>query len=259
MKRFVLLAAASVGIAQAAIREEIVTVPAPESTTVAYVKSWDDASTPRAAAILFTGGAGAVGLASRGIPRPGANFLVRSRGLFNAEGIATAVIDAPSHRAGMDDAHRMSERHAGEVGAVVKDVKRSFPGVPVYLVGTSRGTVSAAYAGAALGSEIAGVILSSSLVNATRIGPGLSGFDASSLRTKLLFVHHVDDACFATPYGEARRVAKGHPLVAVSGGDTPRSGPCDPWSPHGFYGVEGPTVRAMASWMLRGKAPATVP
>ena len=258
MRCLALLAVAGVGIAQAALREEIVTVAAPESTTVAYVKSWDDASAPKAAAVLFTGGAGAVGLATRGIPRPGANFLVRTRGLFNAEGIATAVIDAPSHLTEMSDAHRMSKRHAEEVAAVVKDLKRSFPGVPVYLVGTSRGTVSAAYAGAALGPEVTGVALTSSLFNATRVGPGISGFDYASLKGKLLFVHHADDQCFATPYHLAQSVARDRTLVTVRGGDPPKSGPCDPFSPHGFYGVEAPTVRAITGWMMGGEAPKDV-
>lgn len=258
LRRAALLVAASTGLAQAAIREEIVTVPAPESTTVAYVKSWDDASAPKAIAVLFTGGEGQVGLATRGIPKPGANFLVRTRGLFNAEGVATAVIDVPSHLKEMNDAHRMSKRHAEEVSAVVKNMKRTFPGVPVYLVGTSRGTVSAAYAGAALGPEITGVVLTSSLFNATRGGPGISSFDYASLRARLLFVHHVDDGCFATPYHMAQSVARRHTLVTVRGGDAPRSGPCDPWSPHGYIGVEAPTVRAITGWMLGGEAPGTV-
>jgi hypothetical protein len=254
-----LLAAGAIATASAAIREEIVRVPAPESTTVAYVKSWDDAAAPKAAAVLFTGGAGAVGLSTKGIPRPGANFLVRSRVLFNTEGIATAVIDAPSHLKEMNDAHRMSARHADEVAAVVRDMRRSFPRIPVYLVGTSRGTVSAAYAGAALGAEIDGVVLTSSLFNATRTGPGISGFDYARLQSRLLFVHHVDDGCFATPYPMAERAASGYALVTVRGGDAPRSGPCDPFSPHGFLGVERPTVRAIVAWMLEGKAPANVP
>lgn len=258
-RTFTLLAAITIATAHAAIREEIVTVPAPEGTTISYVRSWDDAAAPRAAAVLFTGGAGALGLATRGIPRPGANFLVRTRALFNAQGIATATIDAPSHLREMNDVHRMSKRHADEVAGVVKDAARSFGGVPVYLVGTSRGTVSAAYAGAALGPAIAGVVLTSSAFNANRGGPGISGFDYSTLRSRLLFVHHVDDECEATPYYMAKAKSEGHALVSVRGGDPARSSPCEAFSAHGFLGVEGPTVRAIAAWMLGGEAPRTVP
>jgi len=256
--RLLLLVTAWAGMAQAAVREEIVTLPSAEGTTVPYLRSWDDAAAPRIAAVLFNGGGGRVGLAQR-IPKPGANFLVRTRALFNAQGIATAVIDVPSHLNEMDDTYRMSRRHADDVGAVVKDLRKRFGEVPVFLVGTSRGTVSAAYAGSALGSAVAGVVLTSSLFNATRAGAGLSGFDYASVKSRLLFVHHADDACLATPYSMAERAARNYPLVTVRGGDTPRSGPCDPFSPHGFLGVEESTVRAITGWMSGGEAPKTVP
>lgn len=253
----ILLAATWAGVAQAAVKEEIVTLPSVGGTTVPYLKSWDDTAAPRIAAVLFNGGGGRVGLAHR-IPRPGANFLVRTRALFNAQGIATAVIDVPSHLEEMDDTYRMSRRHADDVAAVVNDLRKGFGEVSVFLVGTSRGTVSAAYAGSALGPTVAGVVLTSSLFNATRVGPGLSGFDYASVKSRLLFVHHADDACFATPYSMAERAARNFPLVTVRGGDTPRSGPCDPFSPHGFLGVEEPTVRAITGWMRGGEAPKTV-
>ena len=257
LRRYALFAVASLGIARAAAQEEIVTLPVGDGVTVSYLKSRDDATPPRALAVLFTGGAGTVGLA-RGIPKPGANFLVRTRGVFNRNGVATAVIDAPSNMVEMNDGHRMSKRHAEEVRAVVSDMKRAFGELPMYLVGTSRGTVSAAYAGAALGSDIAGVVLTSSMFNAARSGPGISSFDYSSLRSRLLFVHHVDDACQFTPYFMAQSASKGHALISVRGGSPAKSDPCEPYSAHGYFGVEGPTVRAMVRWMLGGEAPKEV-
>jgi pimeloyl-ACP methyl ester carboxylesterase len=258
MRRFALLAAVALGTAQAAIQEEIVTLPAGEGVTLPYLKGSDDAKAPRAIAVLFTGSGGGVGLARNGIPKPGANFLVRTRAVFNRNGVATAVIDAPSNMVEMSDGHRMSKRHAEEVRSVVADMKRAFGDLPVYLVGTSRGTVSAAYAGAALGSDIAGVVLTSSMFNAARSGPGISSFDYGSLRSKLLFVHHVDDACQFTPYYMAQSASKGHTLISVRGGTAPKSDPCEPFSAHGYFGVEGPTVRAIVGWMLGGEAPKTV-
>ena len=259
MKRFALLAIAALGTAQAAIREEIVTLPSVEGGTVPYLKSWDDEKRPRAIAILFTGSWGVVGLATRGIPRPGANFLVRTRHVFNRNEVATAVIDVPSGMAEMGDAYRMSKAHADDVGSVAEDMKRQFGALPVHLVGTSRGTVSAAYAGAALESRIDGVVLTSSMFNAARSGPGISTFDYGTLRSRLLFVHHVDDGCEYTPHHMAESKARGRTLISVHGGQPPKSGPCDPFSPHGFFGVEGPTVRAIVGWMLRGEAPGRVP
>lgn len=91
-----------------------------------------------------------------------------------------------------------------------------------------------------------------------RGGPGLSGFDWRTIRTRLLFVHHVDDACVATPHFMAQRVAAGRTLVSVRGGAAPRSEPCEAFGAHGFLGVEASVVDAIVRWM-RGEAPPAMP
>jgi pimeloyl-ACP methyl ester carboxylesterase len=154
----------------------------------------------------------------------------------------------------MSDAYRMSARHADDVRAVMAELRRRHPSLPVYLIGTSRGTVSAAYAGASLGDAVAGVVLTSTAFNATRGGAGVSGFDWNSIHSRLLFVHHADDACHATPYFMAKRVASGHALVTARGGDAPRSDPCEAFSAHGYLGIEAPVVDAIVRWM-RGEEP----
>jgi hypothetical protein len=245
-------------IASAAPSETIVRLPSEGGSTLPYLLGQDDARPPLAVAILFTGGAGVVGLLTRGIPHPGANFLVRSRGLFLEQGIATAVIDVPTDTALLTDAIRMSARHAHDVEAVVADLGRRFPGVPVHLVGTSRGTVSAAHAGAASGDRIAGVVLTSTIFNASRGGAGLASFDYASIRAPLLFVHHTEDACAVTPYAPAEALGRTHPLVSVSGGAPARSDPCEAFSAHGYLGVEAPTVAAIGHWILGQPYPKTV-
>ncbi len=245
--------------AWAATVEEVLQLPSAGDAKLPVLVSHDDAAEPFAAAVLFNGGGGAVGLLRR-IPQPGANFLVRSRARFVAEGVATAVIDVPTDMASMSDGYRMGRRHADDVARVVGELQRRFPDKPVFLVGTSRGTVSAAYAGAALGERVAGVALTSTVFNATRGGAGVSGFDWPAIRSRLLFVHHVDDGCIATPYGMARRAAAaGRLLVSVHGGDPPRSEPCEAFSAHGYLGVEAPVVHAIVRWMHGETPPADVP
>jgi pimeloyl-ACP methyl ester carboxylesterase len=238
--------------------EELVQLPSVGEARVPLLISTDEAHPPVAVAVLFNGGGGAVGLLQR-IPQPGANFLVRSRALFASQGVATAVIDVPTDLNAMSDAYRMSRRHAEDVRTVVNTLQKRFPGRPVFLVGTSRGTVSAAYGSAALKDAIAGVVLTSTVFNATRAGAGVSTIDWDTLPSRLLFVHHVDDACVATPYAMARRVAAGHTLVSVHGGDAPRSDPCEAFSAHGFLGVEAPVVAAIAQWMRGEPPPKDVP
>lgn len=234
--------------------EDIVILPARGDVTQSYLLSAPEPGKARAVAILFPGGAGKTDL-ERETARTAfdrGNFLVRTRRLFSGSGIAAAVVDAPSDRAsGMDDPFRLGAAHAEDIGKVVADLRKRLPGLPVYLVGTSRGTVSAASAGARLGSAVDGVVLTATVFLANRRHPGLSGFDFSSIPSPLLLVHHVDDACEVTPHSAAKRLADRFPLVSVSGGPPPQSKPCEALSAHGFLGKEAETVEAIVRWMLK--------
>lgn len=102
------------------------------------------AAAPTRSAILFTGGAGVVA-AGR------ANFLLRVADRFVAQGISVAIPEMPSdHPGGVPGAFRASAENATDIGAVV-DFLRQRANVPVWLVGTSRGTLSAASVTAKIG------------------------------------------------------------------------------------------------------------
>jgi hypothetical protein len=68
---------------------------------------------------------------------------------------------------------------------------------------------------------------------------------------------HVNDACKVSPPGNADVIARhmtGSPRVAVqmiSGGDEPRSPPCEALSYHGYLGVEDKAVAAIAAFILK--------
>jgi hypothetical protein len=47
-----------------------------------------------------------------------------------------------------------------------------------------------------------------------------------------------------------KRLSQSYPLISVSGGDPPQTGPCDPLAPHGYFGREASVVQAMKNWML---------
>ncbi|MGE5770232.1 MAG: alpha/beta hydrolase, partial [Betaproteobacteria bacterium] len=184
------------------------------------------------------------------------NYLVRSRRLIAGHGIVAAVMDAPSDQPqGMEDDFRLGAAHAEDVGRVVADLRRRYPGLPLFLVGTSRGTVSAASAGKRLGSGVDGVVLTATVFLASRRQPGLSGFDFSTVPAPLLFVHHVGDGCEYTPHYAAKRLADRYPVISVSGGLPPQSKPCEAMSAHGFLGREADTVDAIAKWMLKQPYP----
>jgi pimeloyl-ACP methyl ester carboxylesterase len=246
-----LLLAASVAGAQ-----DIVTLPTRAGVTQSFLLIAPKQDKPSAAAVLFPGGNGAIRLRSEQseIKFNGGNFLVRARLAFVDDGIAVAVMDAPSDESrGMDDRFRLGEKHSADIAAVVAELKKRFDNVPVFLVGTSRGTISAAAAGAAAGGSINGVVLTSSVYLAARAGPGLSGFEFSSIKAPVLLVHHLEDSCFVTPYREAQKLAetRRYPLVSVKGGLPATSDACEAFSAHGYLGKEKETVQAIANWILQ--------
>jgi hypothetical protein len=156
----------------------------------------------------------------------------------------------------MSDEFRLGSPHFTDISTVVEGLEKRFSKVPLFLVGTSRGTISAAALSAKLGQRTAGAILTSTMFrqtprNSKEPGEGLSKFDFATIKTRLLFVHHVSDQCESTPYGEAARLLDKYPLITVFGGASPQSGPCDAFSQHGFLGKESETVEEMVNWMLK--------
>jgi hypothetical protein len=216
---------------------------------------------PEAIAILFPGGGGDIRLRSEGgdIKFSQGNFLVRVRGEFVKRGIVAAVIDVPSDQRGgwgMSDDFRFSKEHLADVQGVIGDLSRRFPGLPIFFVGTSRGSISAASLGARLDGGIGGIVLTSSMFRATNprgkeSGPGLSRFDFGTIKVPVLIVHHREDGCAVSPYGDAASLAKMFPIVSVTGGLPPTSDACEPMSPHGYLGRETETVDAIVNWMLK--------
>ena len=216
---------------------------------------------PQAIAVLFPGSGGVIRLRQEqeGIKFDSDNFLVRSQTELTKRGVVAAVLDAPSDQQngwGMSDEFRLGADYFRDVAAVVGDLKKRFPEKPLFLIGTSRGSISPAALGARFGQEVSGVVLTAAMFRQTgrqskEPGPGLSGFDFGTVKISLLLVHHVGDQCNATPYSGAARLSDKYPLITVAGGSPPQSGPCDPLSAHGFLGKESETVEQIVNWMLK--------
>src|SRR5271157_3085966 len=92
------------------------------------------------------------------------NFLVRTSPLFVQKGFAVAIIDVPSDQEnGMSDSFRRSPEHAQDIKKIIEFLKEKKLD-PFYLVGTSRGTISAAYLAGVLKDEaLKGVVLTSTM------------------------------------------------------------------------------------------------
>ncbi len=243
--------------------EEIVTVSGRPDATQSYLLL--HYPSPQAVAVLFPGGEGLLKLRAEGDEiefQQKGNFLVRTRTLLRDKQVAVAIVDSPSdqQRAGMDDGFRTGRAHVEDIAAVVKDLKNRFPQAKIFLVGTSRGTLSAAYVGRALGGAVDGVILTSTVFYGPRRGSGigLAGFDFAAIKAPLLFVHHRYDSCRACPYGAAEDLGRAYPLITVKGGKPAESDPCESLAAHGYFGREAETVAAIKNWMLGQAFPKTV-
>jgi len=243
-------------LAPALAAEQVVTIPTREGVTVSYLLVSVPDAAPRFAVVSFIGGKGVLNLQERsakGTLRfgPGANFLVRVRDVFADANMVDALIDAPSDRLpeGMADDFRMSAEHARDVAAVVADLAKRYPGAKVYAMGTSRGTTSVASIAAREPRLFEGIVLSSIVTIADRTGPNLSRFDFASLKLPTLLVHNRDDACRLSPYASAKALASRFALTTVEGGDPPKSDPCEPQSPHGYFGREAGTAAAIRRWI----------
>ena len=217
---------------------------------------------PTAAVILFAGGHGALGLKSATAMNWGSrNFLVRTRERFAAKGLMVAVIDAPSdQRSRMNALFRMGRQHAGDISAVADHLKKH-ANVPVWLVGTSMGTFSAAN-GAIAGSGVGGLVLTSTV---TRAKPewkikgshrdGVASMPLGKVTVPTLIVSHRNDGCPITPASDAAKLksrltkARRVEVVLLSGGDPPISEPCQARSQHGFLGIEEQAVEAIAAFI----------
>ena len=244
-----------------ALTEEIVAVET-ERGALQPVLLVNDASgeNPRAIAVMFPGNDGVVGLpASAADLTPGVSFLVRTRQIFCDRDVGVAILDTPSdHARGLSDGFRMGSLHASDVRAVLRRLRARFPTTRMFLIGTSRGTLSAAHVARALGHDVDGVVLTSTVFSGSRRATGLAGFDFGAIAAPLLFVHHAADACSLCPYTAARDLGQRFPLITVQGGRPAQSGPCDALSPHGYFGVEAATVAAIKHWMLGHPYPAIV-
>lgn len=218
---------------------------------------------PVASVILFTGGDGRLGIGDGGDLRFGGNFLVRTRERWAREGFLTILADAPSdYQAARDGlgAFRLYAGHARDIAAIIAFARSRAP-VPVWIIGTSRGTLSVANAGARLGAEGAdGIVLTSTILSGfkTRGSPGsddVFDVDLAAIRKPVLIAHHREDACTATPFAVVaalQRKLVNAPevgLLAYEGGLPPISSPCEARSQHGYYGLERRVVGEIGAWI----------
>ena len=171
-----------------------------------------------------------------------------------------ALRQAGGHERDLQDGRPACGRHLA-VAAYLK--KQS--DLPVWLVGTSMGTFSAA-GGAIAGKGVDGLVLTSTI---TRAQPywkikdshpdGVASMALAKVSVPTLIVSHRKDGCDITPADDAPKLSKALKsarkveTVLLDGGAPPRSKPCQAMSQHGFLGIENAAVDAIAKFIKAGR------
>lgn len=218
----------------AAAKEQLITsATGAQGQIVPYLLT-SDTDTPKAIVILMPGGNGVMDLHEEGgniVFKTAGNFLIRSRHLFADQDFAAVCTDASADEA--------------RIQTLLDDLAKRYPGAPVYLIGTSRGTESTMRLAPYLSDKIAGVIHTSTMRD-------VMWFDPRPLKNRQLLVHHRNDTCRVTRYDAARTASEryGIELITMEGGDSIGDA-CEAKSYHGYHGIERETVQAIRAWILR--------
>ncbi len=216
------------------------------------------AADAKATLILFPGGHGGLQLYPNGSMKWGdGNFLVRTRQNFVDQGFNVIIVDAPSDRQSPPFLQGFRQRpdHATDIKAVIAWARETSK-VPVWLVGTSRGTQSVGYIATELvGPEGPdGIVLTASIL-ADEKGRPVPAMPLGKIRIPALIVHHEQDACEHCPFTLAPQVidklknAPRKELLPFTGGSSSGDA-CEARAFHGFNGIEQDVVQKIGAWVL---------
>lgn len=204
--------------------------------------------------VLYSGGSGGYGkIGADGWPGS-QNFLIRSARLFAAHPVNLVLVGRASDVPDLDGATRTGDQHDQDNQSIFRTIKAQ-SAAPIWLVGTSMGTISATAAAIRDGGRnVAGIVLTSS-VTGYRISGAVPTQDLEKIKVPVLVVHHERDACkVCTPY-EARNIADGlknSPIkktVLLSGGSGVSGDSCGALHFHGYIGMEKDAVDLIVSWI----------
>lgn len=216
---------------------------------------WVQQDQAPATLVLLPGGAGGIGkLDDSGWPG-GRNFLIRSGKLLAAHGFNLVMVSKPSD---MDDLHpdlRLDPRHLQDLAQVLRAIRQRTD-APIWLVGTSRGTISATAAAIAERNSglVAGVVLTSSVTNFKWRG-AVPRQALDLITVPVLVMHHEQDECWVCRPHEAPLILKGltlapvKKLLMVNGGSGATGNPCEAEHHHGYIGMEQEAVDLIANWV----------
>jgi dienelactone hydrolase len=230
---------------------ELIKLPTREGVTTNIY--WHETPNAKITVLIMPGGGGGFGRIEKGLPS-GGNFLVRTAQTWIDEGFNYAAFGRPTDMSELDYPDRISAKHLADLKATVQFLKTK-TNTAIFVVGTSRGTISAAHL---LindpDSAIAGGVLTSSVTAYKKIG-AVPSQDLQKIKVPMLVFHHSGDACEICRPREVPSILSGlknapiKKLMMVSGGSGATGNPCEAEHYHGFIGMETEAVHAIAEWI----------
>lgn len=190
---------------------------------------------PHGALVLLSGGDGYIGVGPNGSIANENNQLVRTRAAYAARGFVVLVPDC-----------------CVDVAAAITYMQAYGR---VTLVGTSRGAERAAR-GIAGGARPSKLVLTSGFLSNESGDPNnvIAILRSPAALPPTLIIHHRHDECAKTsPAGVAPFIkwasGKAH-VIWLDGGES-KGDPCEAWAHHGFNGIDGQVVAAVAGFAAR--------
>ena len=239
---------------------EVVDVKTRDSKIRVLIEGPDN---PSHVVAIFAGGSGNTQIKANGkIGKGRGNFAVRTRGMFHGHGMATAVVTSPRDMKNLKH-NRNTAEYATDVENVMAHLRGRFAGVPIWMHGTSRGTISITLTITKFknpANKPDGIVLSASVTEDNSSGDDVFKGELGAITAAALVIHHEGDLCHVTPPADAPKLlkaldnAKPKKLIMISGGgESARGGDCQAKTHHGFIDVEQKTIDAMATWIRNPK------
>ncbi|MGD0413941.1 MAG: hypothetical protein ABSA80_01170 [Terriglobales bacterium] len=239
--------------------------PAPAVLSESFIVT--PTPTPTAIAILLPGGTGLIGLAPNGtgggtLDVNSHNFVVRSRYLFAGHNLDTITLDAATDFYLLPDGlagYEGSAAHVSDILTVISWARSKAPGLPVWIVGTSRGTggafVAGSYSPVQGGPD--GLVLAAS-VNDADDPDSVLAVNLAGITVPVLLINDAGSTCSLATSAAEKTVLKGlknSPRKSIesvaSGKLTALTDNCNGLSDHGFFGIEDTAVSDITVWIAK--------
>jgi len=203
--------------------------------------------------VMFPGGAGTVGIESDGHIRHDDNFVIRTRDLWRAKGYGVMIVDA------IDGRSLRGQRSTAAYAAVTRHIlayaKEVADGRPVWVMGTSQGSIAAMNAAAhADAGALAGLVLTESVSVLGGSHETVFSAHPAAVTIPALVVANRADRCKVAPPDMGDAIVRSMTgtrarLQMVDGGIAQSRDECASLTPHGYDGIESSVVDDIANWM----------